>query len=293
MLSECRGIITSLELLLIFLPVSRWAINHVLTKQFTHSNNKEENSALYQNIHQGCTELFVHKRSFNHLTEIPVRKGFFYHIYPTPFFWKPTLMPEKLRSNHLHNFLWTQLSKIQCWLWSRDNINCINEYIALKSLLIYLKLTSRKVNSLVWTFQPKCQHHERIQTFKTVKAIYSCSVICTESLFFNSLYWSITWLKFSQNLRQLRISARAFPDLNNVQRQTRNGRGRKRQRKWFALIPHHWLKFLDWNPVLQTACLPYYGKPIKWIFKLLQLNMKQNNNSKKRVLSISAVTYAW
>lgn len=82
MLSECRGILTSLEVLLIFLPVSRWAVNHVLTKHSPPILTIRQKTVLYEHIHEGYTELFVQKRSFNHLTEIPVRKGFFLsHIH--------------------------------------------------------------------------------------------------------------------------------------------------------------------------------------------------------------------
>lgn len=84
-----------------------------------------------------------------------------------------------------------------------------------------------------------------------------------------------------------------FPDLNSVQIDTRQA-DRKRERKEegkkvVCLKSHVTGKAVLRNRSSNCLCkASSILQPIKWIFKLIQLNRKQN----KRVYNISAVTYA-
>lgn len=180
---------------------------------------------------------------------------------------------------------------MQCLVWRRNNIDYINECILLKSLLIYTKLTMRKVDSLFWTFQPNSVNVMRES--KHLKYLVMLSIFALRPYFLMVCIDVLQSQSFLGTWGSWELQQEHYPDLNNVEIDTRQA-DRKRERKEegkkvVCLKSHVAGKAVLRNRSSNFLCKAFsILQPIKCIFKSIQLNRKQN----KRVYNISAVPYA-
>lgn len=157
------------------------------------------------------------------------------------------------------------------------------------------KINNKESWLIILNFSTKlCQRHERAQTFKVVKAyLVMLSIFALRPYFLRVCIDVLQSQNFLGTWDSWELQQEHFPDLNSVQIDTRQAdrkRERKEEEKKVVCLKSH----VTGKAVLRNRssnCLCKASsilQPIKWIFKLIQLNRKQN----KRVYNISAVIYA-